>query len=258
VVFDEGSLRIPAATLNSVLSMFPAKYRIALGATLQRADGMDKLLRLHVGETTIRTKEALKSPAVVMVRRYKASWGTVPSHLDVMVRRGIYLGLVENDMARSLMIAKDVKRFYNSEGRRVVVMSDRTRLLSNVHSLLVNSMKIPIDEIGYYCNSLVYGKNLKRSVSKKEREQTLANCRIILATFPMMGAGTNVPDLSGLILATPQVSSTQSRGRIERYLDGKAQPIVIDYVDVRHVDALRWAEKRQEEYARAGLRVVIK
>jgi superfamily II DNA or RNA helicase len=270
VIYDEAELRIPAETLNSVLSLFPAKYRIGIGATLERKDGMSQLLKLHIGETSIRTTEALKMPASVLMRRYQATKGFVPPKLDVMVRRGIILRLLEEDMARNLMIAKDVRRFLNSKGRRVIVMSDRTKLLGNVYRLLIHNLKVASEDIGYYCNSLIYGSelrphkggtkrfDLKRSVGKKERTHTLDNCRVILATYPMLRAGTNVPDLSGLILATPQTTAEQATGRIERYLDNKKMPIVVDYLDTRFEDCLRWADQRVEEYQSRGLKILWK
>uniref|UniRef100_A0A6M3LVR9 Putative helicase n=1 Tax=viral metagenome TaxID=1070528 RepID=A0A6M3LVR9_9ZZZZ len=73
----------------------------------------------------------------------------------------------------------------------------------------------------------------------------------------MIALGTDIPSLSGLIYATPQSEVTQSKGRIERVLEGKKEPIVVDIVDTYYKDTMRWAKKREKSYIAEGLKIKV-
>jgi superfamily II DNA or RNA helicase len=58
---------------------------------------------------------------------------------------------------------------------------------------------------------------------------------VIFATYALAKEGLDLPNLTRLILATPQKDFAivkQSVGRIERNIEGKTTPIVYDLVDV--------------------------
>jgi superfamily II DNA or RNA helicase len=74
---------------------------------------------------------------------------------------------------------------------------------------------------------------------KAEREQALEDMRTgkkhyLFATYSLAKEGLDIPCLERLFLTTPQKDFaviTQSIGRVARTHEGKAKPVVYDYVD---------------------------
>jgi superfamily II DNA or RNA helicase len=74
---------------------------------------------------------------------------------------------------------------------------------------------------------------------KAEREKALEDMRngdkkYLFATYSLAKEGLDIPCLERLFMATPQKDYaviTQSIGRIARTFDGKADPVVYDFVD---------------------------
>jgi hypothetical protein len=71
----------------------------------------------------------------------------------------------------------------------------------------------------------------------------------------MFAIGTDIQDLAGLIYATPMSETEQSKGRIERLLAGKLQPVVVDLVDTSYKMSLGWGRKREGQYSSEGLKI---
>jgi superfamily II DNA or RNA helicase len=266
VIYDEIHRSVPPETFSTVADMFPSRYRIGLSATLERRDGLHRVFNFHIGGAVLKGKGAKKLNSTIAIINYKAPKGTVPKQLPVITRRGIILKMLERDWARSHMICRYIKKFYNSEGRRCVVLSDRTRQLKEIREILIEEFHVTQEDIGYYTksvyvetkkhqdkNNALITEHVTRPISQKERDRSRKECRIILATYKMMDTGTNILDLSGLILATPQTTAIQAMGRIERFMEGKKQPIVIDVVDTRFRDTKIWAEERMKEYKKRKL-----
>lgn len=85
---------------------------------------------------------------------------------------------------------------------------------------------------------MISGKMTSKK-GKAEREQALEDMRTgakayLFATYALAKEGLDVPRLDRLFLTTPQKDFavvTQSIGRIARTFEGKADPIVYDFVD---------------------------
>lgn len=244
VIFDEVDRRIPAKMLNSVLGLMPAKYRVAVTATPRRRDGLDALIRYHVAECLVSSTAGKKLPATIYLYHYKSPMMiSDPAHLGAIQRRAIFLKNMMKDGARSNMIARVTSKLVES-GRRTAVVSDRISQLKSIHDFLVKSHGVSNEDIGYY---------VKSGTTEEERKKAITTCRVVLATYGLFGAGTDVPDLSGLVLASPMVSSTQIVGRVERFHPDKPDPIVVDIIDSNSSLALGWSKARQNEYRERGL-----
>jgi len=248
VVFDEVDRRIPAKTLHSVMGLMPARYRVAITATPKRRDGLDVLIDYHVAECRITTDVGKKMPATVYALYFTPSEVPyVPSGYGKKVyRRAAILKNLSADNERNLLIARMVSRLVDT-GRRCAVVSDRIAQLKNVTSILCN-MGVARSDIGFYTRSA--------PGSEKERKRAVSECNIIMATYGLFGAGTDIPTLSGLVIASPIASSTQIVGRVERYYEGKPEPIVIDIVDTSFTETMGWFNSRLREYRQRGLRVL--
>jgi superfamily II DNA or RNA helicase len=263
VVFDEVDKTTSPITFSTVAGMFFAKYRIAITATPDRRDGMHGVYQNHIQEVLVKPRRGSKFTRMqsrVIVRRIRLLHGEIPTHLKVVQRKAILLSKMAACYRRNKLIALDVKRCLNSEGRRVVVFSDRTALLAEVKHILETEYDVREKDIGYYTASVRLPrqkgqKRKTRTVKKAEQEHTKNHCRVLLATFKMMDTATDIPDLSAALIATPVTSIKQLDGRVSRFLKGKKNPIIIDYYDLGYKDCRTWFDYRVEEYKGLGLQI---
>lgn len=249
VVFDEVDRSVPPQTFAPLVARFPAKFRIGMSATIRRQDGMEIVFEKHIAQCHLRADdEGRMAPKVAMIY-YDQSSGFVPVGLEMMKRRGILLSRLSDNYHRTRVISNYTHKIWQS-GRRCVVLSDRKRQLKSIFRVLVGDLKVPKETIGFYVRSLD-----GRTIKEHEKTHMASRCDILLATYGMISIGTDIPDLAGLVYATPQSEVEQSRGRIERFVHDKKQPVIIDIVDSAYYDAMLWAKKRFNNYRRAGLDV---
>jgi superfamily II DNA or RNA helicase len=81
--------------------------------------------------------------------------------------------------------------------------------------------------------------------------------KIVFATYSMLEEGYDDPVLDTLLLATPRSRIQQTVGRIERTMEGKLRPLVVDFVDPFSVFPNMWY-KRLAFYRSRGFLVVSK
>ena len=108
---------------------------------------------------------------------------------------------------------------------------------------------------------MVDGKMTSKK-AKAMREQAIEDMRqgrkrYLFATYSLAKEGLDIPRLDRLYLATPQKDYaviTQSIGRIARTFEGKAEPVVYDYVDEGIQYLVSSYKKRCTTYRKAGCR----
>ena len=254
VVFDEVDRSVPPATFTPAVAMFPAKYRIGATATVKRMDGLDSIFRWHVGQTWLLGKDANRMKPKVLIHKYTESSGYVPGHLSVIQRRGVLLSKLAANVRRNWLLAGYILRIVRS-GRRCLVLSDRIQQLVDLKGLLLSKGQKELSEadVGYYVRQLPW-----KAVKPVERQVVAKSCKVIMASYGMIALGTDIPSLAGLVYATPQSQIEQSKGRIERLLEGKQTPVVVDVVDTAYMDTIRWGDFRLREYKRQGLQIGIR
>jgi len=266
VVFDEVDRSVPPATFAPVVTMFPAKYRIGASATFKRKDGLDVVFWSHIGEAYIAGAVKNRQEPTVLMVYYDGEYPKLWPGLGKVQAKGVILSHIAKDLRRNIVVARYAASLWKS-GRRSLVLSDRTLQLALLRDLLISRFKVPPEDIGFFCGSIpvkVGGKYVKlkgkngyksRMVSEKECAFSASACKILLATNGKFAIGSDIPDLAGLVYATPSSETEQSKGRIERYVAGKAQPVVVDIVDTFYRQTLGWAQARLGQYKKAGLKV---
>jgi superfamily II DNA or RNA helicase len=259
VVFDEVDRSVPPQTFAPVVGMFPSRYRIGASATTKRKDGLHVILEKHIGQCTIRgTPKQRMLPKILRVN-FNGSSGKVYKGSARLNRRGMILSRLANNGDRNALLARYIWLIYNS-GRRCLVLSDRTLQLKVLRSLLILDGMDP-EEIGYYARKIAIPRKSPKEkqkyegVNDAERERAASACKIVLATYGMFAIGSDVLDLSGLVYGTPQSETEQSQGRIERPMEGKKEPVVVDVVDTYYKDSVIWAQNRLRTYRKMGLEV---
>lgn len=249
VIFDEVDRSVPPKTFSTAASLFPAKFKIGVSATMKRHDGLEIIFEKHLGECFIEGKKPATLKPKIIIQEFSMSSGYVHPESPKINRRGMLLSRLEKNETRNFELCKYVKLMHDS-GRQCLVISDRVKQLQFMHGMLFREFEIPKKDMGFYVGSLYADleSTKKVVVKEKERERVAKECKVILATYGKVSIGTDIETLSGLVLATPTSDVLQTVGRIVRIMDGKKSPIVVDFVDTYYKDAIGWAYNRKKFY----------
>lgn len=239
---------------SKVLNSLAARHKYGLSATVHRADGMIAATYALLGQIAYQVPDAAVAEKVMSVsvlprpthqglsREFLDTDGTI-----------IYAKLV-NFLAdrydRNELIAADLvenRDHYN------LILSDRLSHLEYLMKHLPHDLR---DQA-----VMVDGKMTSKK-AKAMREQAIEDMRqghkrYLFATYSLAKEGLDIPRLDRLYLATPQKDYaviTQSIGRIARTFEGKAEPVVYDYVDEGIQYLVRSYKKRCTTYRKAGCR----
>lgn len=255
IVFDEVDRSLPPSTFSPVISLFPARYRIGASATLSRQDGLDLVFKYHLGSNVLSGEDSFRMKPTIVIRKFPGSSGNPPrSNLSKLEKRGVMISMLSNNLERNRLICEYIVKLISS-GRRCLVLSDRTRQLSVLEFLLVNEFSVDSSTIGFYARSIQPVSGKPKTLKKKDLEKTAGTSKVVLATYGLTKMGTDIPDLSGLVYATPQTDVEQAQGRIERSLVGKKSPIVVDIVDTQYTLTTGWALARERFYRKKRLKI---
>lgn len=203
-VLDEAH-HAPAKTFTHVVGAMPARWRIGLTATRERADGLSPLLMAHFGPVAHRVSAAVLEHA----------GATVTPHV-----RFVRAGSTPGDAGfmatlRRLVIA------HAGEERTILVL---VRLVDEAHDLASG-----LRAVG--------ARALVGDLSDAARKRALddvrkGTLRVLIATS-LADEGLDVPQLDTLVLGTRtgiMGRLKQRVGRIQRPCVGKRQPLVLDLV----------------------------
>lgn len=241
---------------SKVLNSLAARHKYGLSATVHRADGMIAATYALLGQIAYQVPDAAVAEKVMTVsvlprpthqglsREFLDTDGTI-----------IYAKLV-NFLAdrydRNELIASDLvenRNHYN------LILSDRLSHLEYLMKHLPHDLR---DQA-----VMVDGKMTSKK-AKAMREQAIEDMRqgrkrYLFATYSLAKEGLDIPRLDRLYLATPQKDYaviTQSIGRIARTFEGKAEPVVYDYVDEGIQYLVRSYKKRCATYRKCGCKFI--
>ena len=242
VIVDECAHCVAAPTQMKmfvrVLSNIPARYKFGLTATPARKDGMIKAMYAYIGTnlygkfepTYAVSRDRIKTMTAEHIK-YELKTGYEMERLmeiynssGMIIFNDLISSLVDNETRNKQIVENIVKN--DCEGRKQVILSSRVEHCET----LVNMLK----EKGVNV-VLCVGKK----TSAKERERILKNeidsWNVLVSTYALLKEGVSIKQLDTLHMVTPVKDKSmvvQCAGRIERFLEGKKQPIVYDYVDV--------------------------
>lgn len=240
VITDEVH-RFAAPTFQQVIVMLGARYRIGVTATPDRKDGMEKVFLSHIGQIEAtgegrKTKpriEIVKTP--VMVNREIKQSKLMRNGKEDYVKVISFLCQHE---ARNRFIVHNLIRAAKAD-RKILVLSDRRAHLEDLRTLFLEQCQK--ESLPFSTTYYVGGMNLeKRKIAEK--------MQVLLATYAMAKEGLDIPTLDTLFLVTPRADVVQAVGRIMRDVDGKKEPVVMDFVDYQIGLCSGLAAKREWEY----------
>ena len=221
---------------TSVLSKIPARYKFGLTATPTRADGLINAMYAYLGV----------APNGAFAPTYKVDRSRVKTmeaeHIKVEVSNGY---LAYNmwriyDSSGMLDYNKLVTELCTNEDRNRLIVDKVVDLAKQGRKQIVLSLRVEHCE---HLVELLQQRGVKAllcvgKVTAKKREQILkqqVEWDVIVATYSLLKEGVSIKELDTLHLCSPAKEKgliVQCAGRIERYLEGKPQPQIYDYVDI--------------------------
>lgn len=241
---------------SKVLNSLAARHKYGLSATVHRADGMIAATYALLGQIAYQVPDAAVAEKVMTV-----------SVLPRPTHQGLSREFLDTD--GTIIYAKLVNFLADRYDRNELIVADLVEnrdhynlILSDRLSHLEYLMKhLPHDLRDQAV--MVDGKMTSKK-AKAMREQAIEDMRqgrkrYLFATYSLAKEGLDIPRLDRLYLATPQKDYaviTQSIGRIARTFEGKAEPVVYDYVDEGIQYLVRSYKKRCATYRKCGCKFI--
>lgn len=245
LIVDEAH-RFSAETFQRSIVKFPARYRLGLTATPDRADGMQWIFQGHLGKISAEMSVERETPQVYVVPsnlRYVANIKALMVNGKQNLSKVI--NFVADSPARNRQVVELVVQAAEKQ-RKVIVFSDRRQhLVDMAEEFKSQAKKAGVNAtIGFFVGGMT------------EKDRAIASGRqVIFATYQFAKEGLDIAELDTCILATPKGDIIQTVGRIQRVVPGKPRPIVIDVVDQAIGLCSGLARKRQEQYFEQGWEV---
>lgn len=224
------------------------KHILGLSATIQRKDGLTKVLKWFMGNVVCKMKAKGSSDVKVKVIHYDSqdpTYKQVPLLFNGKPNVSRLITRVCEFKPRTELIARELKLILDTEPKRnVIVLSDRREHLNDIAAEL-NSHGIV--DTGFYVGGMKE-KDLKLSETKQ----------ILLGTFSMVAEGFDLPKLNTMILASSKSDVEQAVGRIQRQLPHERMhdPYIVDIADDLSIFASQ-SKKRKDFYRKKGYTVEV-
>ena len=241
---------------SKVLNSLAARHKYGLSATVHRADGMIAATYALLGQIAYQVPDAAVAEKVmtVSVLPRPTHQGLSREFLDTdgTIVYAKLVNFLADNLDRNELIVADLvenRNHYN------LILSDRLSHLEYLMKHLPHDLR---DQA-----VMVDGKMTSKK-AKAMREQAIEDMRqgrkrYLFATYALAKEGLDIPRLDRLYLATPQKDYaviTQSIGRIARTFEGKAEPVVYDYVDEGIQYLVRSYKKRCATYRKCGCKFI--
>lgn len=216
---------------SKVLNNLSAKRKYGLSATVHRADGLIKSTYALLGQVVYSVPQNEIADRTMRVGINPIGTGIGISreclNTDGILNYTKLITYLSTHDGRNLCIADEI---VNNMGKSCLILSDRLDHLESLMRLLPPIMRK---------EAVMISGKMTTKKGKAEREQVLEDMRsgkkkYLFATYNLCKEGLDIPCLERLFMTTPQKDYaviTQSIGRIARVCEGKAEPIVYDFVD---------------------------
>ena len=220
VIFDEAH-HAPSKYFSRALPIIACKYTLALSATPERTDRLEKVLYWYFGDILYKAPKKCNDKVLVKMfkyhsdnKKFKEIRFSYNGKLCIAKTLNNIIRIEErNDFIINLLIK------YKSEEpeRKILLLGDRIEQLENIKT------KFDSHEL---CSSDFYIGRMKQKQLKLAEEAD-----ILFATYSMASEALDIPMLNTLFLITSRKNVEQSVGRILRKSDHVVQPLIVDIVD---------------------------
>lgn len=237
----------------SVISQFPALYRIGITASEHRSDGLIKTMYLTIGPKIYEvTQEQLMQTGNVITPRVEfiQTAFTFEDPDGAMINFAQMRKAMENDNQRNLLLIRTILN--QRENNSILVLGDSLEHLEYIQKVVMySSNKLKTAFINGQTP-----KHVRETALKKMRDHEL---NILFATYALAKEGLDIPRLDRLFLLTPKrdkVIIQQSVGRIMRPAAEKQGSIVYDFYDIQQKTCYNQARERAKVYRSLGCEII--
>ena len=214
---------VAAECFCTALDKINAKYILGLSATINRKDGLTKILKWYFGDVLYKIKCSQNNNVEIFNINYQSD--DKEHFKEVFVSRGYKQTISPVQMITNLTKIKDrndiiinILLYYANSDRNIILLSDR---VEHLKFLMKTFNKLTNDQ---FKTGLYIG-----STKQKDREIIESTCKFIFASYSMAQEGLDIKRLDTLIMATPQKDIVQSIGRVMRC--DNVIPQIIDISD---------------------------
>ena len=230
-----------SAQLKTLLPMFWGD-RIGLSATIEREDGLEKVIYAHMGPVFYSDMSQPLTPEIY----FKATHVQLPmTHPKIKDRtRNVnmskmisFLGEMDD---RNLEIMNQVRKA-RAKGRRILVLVHN---VAHAHRLHIIYSELAPEDVS---------ATLTGEVDQGVRRDVLREHPVVFATLQVGKEALDAPALDTIILGTPfknWPTLQQAMGRALRKRVDKLQPIIVIINDVGVIPAMRMCRRLQAELTR--------
>lgn len=216
VIFDEAH-HAPSKYFSKALPIIACKKLLALSATPNRSDKMEKVLYWYFGDIIYKAPIEQLNNVIVKLVKYKSNHRNYKEYTQKFgteINRPKTINKIVELDKRNKFIIDQIKELLLEEGRNIIILSDRVDHLKSLKKLL------DFNDSGFYIGGM------------KQKDLDLSSeCRVIFATYGMAAEGLDIPKLNTLLMVTPRKEVEQSVGRITRKKNHEIQPLIIDIID---------------------------
>ena len=214
-----------------VLNSLAARHKYGLTATPHRADRLIQATFALIGEVIYEVPREAVADKIMKVGICPIPTGVRATrkclNTDGTLNYARMINYLCENEERNRLIVECITADRDKPG---LILSDRLEHLEKLMSMLPSEMQK---------DAVMVSGAMTTKMEKAAREQALVDMRsgakkYLFATYPLAREGLDIPCLERLYMATPQKDFsviTQSIGRIARIADGKADPVVYDFVD---------------------------
>jgi superfamily II DNA or RNA helicase len=217
VIFDEAH-HAPSKYFSKALPIIACRKTLALSATPNRADKLEKVLYWYFGDILYKAPtETINNVLVKLIkynikdpnfREYKQNYGQD-------INRPKTINKLIQIAKRNTFIISNIKEILEEDQRKLLVLSDRIEHLTILKDLLQ-----------FEVSTSFYIGGLKQKVLDEAEK-----AQVIFATYSMAAEALDIPELNTLFMVTPRKEVEQAVGRITRKKDHPVQPLIFDFVD---------------------------
>ena len=216
---------------GKVLNALAARHKYGLTATVHRADGLIKSTFALIGEVIYEVPREAVADKIMNVGICPIPTGVRATrkclNTDGTLNYARMINYLCENEERNRLIVECITADRDKPG---LILSGRLEQLETLMRMLPSDMQK---------DAVMVSGNMTTKLEKAAREQALVDMRsgakkYLFATYPLAREGLDIPCLERLYMGSPQKDFsviTQSIGRIARIADGKADPVVYDFVD---------------------------
>jgi superfamily II DNA or RNA helicase len=239
VIVDEVH-RAPAKVFSNTLNEMKAKYKIGLSATLERKDGMHFALPLYFSSQLYVASRANQMKPEIHIYELPIKF---PG--NAMTPWAVRLNEFYEDPSYYKFVS-EITQAYVAKGHKGLVVADRVAFLDKLEEDYDNVVAIT----GKISNSEERELRLQSVITDKD---------VIAGTTSIFKEGVSQNVLSLLVIAVPLNNIPvleQLIGRVQRKMEGKMQPIVVD-IYCQGKTSKNQAYNRAAHYKEQGYKTVL-